>query len=51
MYTLGEAKLAAAPTPNVLNIIEPIIVPSPISDPATNTDIVFVKNSIIYKNH
>lgn len=43
--TLGAAKLAAAPTPSVLNNMDPIMVPNPISDPAKNTDIVFVKNS------
>ena len=39
------AMLAQAATPNVLNNIEPIIVPKPMSDSAINVEIVFVKNS------
>lgn len=39
------ARDATAATPNVLNINEPIIVPSPMSDSVTNVLITFVKNS------
>ena len=43
--TLGAANAANAPTPKVLNNIEPIIVPRPISESATKVLITLVKNS------
>lgn len=39
------ANAATLATPNVLNISEPMIVPSPISEFVNNVLIVFVKNS------
>lgn len=40
-----EARLAHAATPSVLNSIDPIMVPRPISESATKVLIIFVKNS------
>lgn len=42
---LMEASPAQAATPSVLNSIEPMMVPSPISDSVRNVLIVLVKNS------
>lgn len=44
-FTFTEAKPAIAATPNVLNNVEPIIVPTPISDSVINVAIVLVNSS------